>query len=312
MPGTTFAVSVQNPYALTRHEKGRGNPMASSDSRISRTDPSAENHQDVIPANERNQDPEVTEMTRELTAEGSRPLTDDERKAADREAPAGQTVYAPASERVPVNPVPGHRDFVEHPDTHTPEREAAAHQPTESSEPSFTRVARPSTTQTSPDASSTNAGWQASSYEPHWNSDGHRGKWFGMSMGWLTFGVCSGVGVWLWLRWQRERNKPINRLRRQARQAANEIRERAPTPEEAARPAIGLGTAIASILLLVWQQSQSRARQADKVVSRKARKATRRASGAISDVDWQKRLMKLKNRWTPRRLELEKISLSRR
>src|SRR5439155_26311744 len=134
----------------------------------------------------------------------------------------------------------------------------------------------------------------------------------GLSMGWLTFGICGGVGVWLWLRWQRERNKPINRLRRQARQAADEIRERVPSREEAARPAIGLGTAIASILLLVWQQSQQRARQADKVVSRRAGKATRRASHVISDADWQKRLTKLKNRWTPGRLELEKFSISRR
>jgi len=57
-----------------------------------------------------------------------------------------------------------------------------------------------------------------------------------MSMGWLTFGICSGVGVWLWLRWQRERNKPINRLRRQARQAADEIRERVPTPDRGRSP----------------------------------------------------------------------------
>jgi len=276
--------------------------MAFTDSRIPRTDPPNENTQDVIPANERNQDPVITDMTDRLTTESARPLTDEERKAADREAPAGQTVYAPASERVPVNPVPGHRDFVEHPDTHTPEREAAAHASPESSEPSFTRVARPSTTPTPGmyGSASTSTGWETSSYEPHWNNGGERRGWFGMSMGWLTFGICSGVGVWLWLRWQRQRNKPINRLRRQARQAADEIRERVPTPEEAARPAIGLGTAIASILLLVWQQSQQRAHQADKVVSRKA------------DVDWQKRLNKLKDRWSPGRLELEKISISRR
>jgi hypothetical protein len=288
--------------------------MAFTDSRIPRTDPPRGNTQDVIPASERSQDPVMTERMDELTAEGARPLTEEERKAADKEAPAGQTVYAPASERVPVNPVPGHRDFVEHPDTHTPEREAAAHQSTEeSSEPSFTRVARPSTTPTpEPYASSGNPSWQSSStYESQWNSGSQRRGWFGMSMGWLTFGICSGVGVWLWLRWRRERNKPINRLRRQARQAAEEIRERVPSPEEATRPAIGLGTAVLSILLLVWQQSQQRARQADKVVSRKAGKATRRASRAISDVDWQKRLNKLKDRWSPGRLELEKISLSR-
>jgi hypothetical protein len=295
--------------------------MAFTDNRIPRTDVPAENHQDVIPASERSQDPETTEMTRELTAEGARPLTDDERKAADREAPAGQTVYAPASERVPVNPVPGHRDFVEHPDTHTPEREAAATQSTEtsSSEPSFTRVTRPSTAPTPDPYASPSTGWDSSYQDSTWNTGGQSNKWFGMSMGWLTFGVCGGVGVWLWLRWQRERNKPINRLRRQARQAAEEIRERVPSPEEAARPAMGLTTAILSILLVWWQQSQSRARQADKVVSRHADKATRRAdkamsraSQAVSDVDWQKRLTRLKNRWTPGRLELEKVSISRR
>jgi hypothetical protein len=269
--------------------------MAFTDSRIPRTDLPSGNTQDVIPASERNQDPVITERMDELTAESARPLTEEERKAADREEPAGQTVYAPASERVPVNPVPGHRDFVEHPDTHTPEREAAAHVSSESSEPSFTRVARPSTY-----PSSTTSNWQtASDYEPQWSSDGQGPKWFGMSMGWLTFGICSGVGLWLWLRWQRERNKPINRLRRQARQAADEIRERVPSRDEATRPAIGLGTAVLSILLIIWQQSQQRPRQAEKAVTRKA------------DVDWQKRLNKLKDRWTPGRLELEKISLSR-
>jgi hypothetical protein len=282
--------------------------MAFTDSRIPRPDPPAGNTQDVIPASERNQDPATTEMMDELTTAGSRPLSDEERKAADRESPAGQTVYAPASERVPVDPKPGHREFVEHPDTHTPEREAALHEPTGSSEPSFTRVARPST---APYPSSPT--WQSPSYEPQWDAPGsNRTRWFGMSMGWLTFALCGGVGIWLWMRRQRERNKPINKLRRQARQAAEEFRERVPSPEEATRPALGLGTAVASILLLLWQQSQQRAHQADKVVSRKASKATRRATTAISDADWQKRLTKLKNRWSPGRLELEKFSISRR
>jgi hypothetical protein len=275
--------------------------MAFTDSLIPRPDPPSGNTQDVIPANERNQDPLTTERMDELTTESSRPLTEEERKAADREAATGQTVYAPASERIPVNPVPGHRDFVEHPDTHTPEREAASHQAADSSEPSFTRVARPSTVPTAdPYTPSSTPSWQgSSSYGPQWNTGSERRGWFGMSMGWLTFGICGGIGIWLWLRWQRERNKPINRLRRQARQAADEFRDRVPGPEEAARPAIGLGTAVASILLLVWQQSQQRARQADKVVSRKA------------EVDWQKRLTKLKDRWSPGRLELEKILISR-
>src|SRR5258708_6038241 len=148
--------------------------MAFTDSRIPRPDPPAGNTQDVIPTSERNQDPATTEMMDELTTEGARPLTDEERKAADREAPAGQTVYAPASERVPVNPVPGHRAFVEEP----------------------------------------------------------------------------------------------------------------------ARPRVGVRTAIGENRLWVGPTWEKRARQADKVISRKVA------------VDWQKRLNKLKDRWTPGRLEL--------
>src|SRR5437870_1876681 len=102
----------------------------------------AENVQDVIPPTERNQDPVQTEMTQGMTLDGSRPLTEAERRAADHDTPVGERVYAPASERVPREPVPGHRDFVEHPDTHTPERQAVAGG---EEEPSFTRVPRPST-----------------------------------------------------------------------------------------------------------------------------------------------------------------------
>ena len=80
--------------------------MAFPDPRDPRTESHTENVQDVIPPTERNQDPEITQITHGLTAETTRPLTDEERKAADRDAPVGQRVYAPASERVPVNPVP--------------------------------------------------------------------------------------------------------------------------------------------------------------------------------------------------------------
>ena len=119
-------------------------------------------------------------------------------------------------------------------------------------------------------------------------------------------------GAWLYARWQRERNKPINRIRRQAKQAAGEIRDRVPSsPEEAVKPAAGLTTALLSILIILWQQAQTRSRQADKVVSRQTRKAGKRATEAVSDVDWQKRLTTLKKRWDPSRLELEKISISR-
>lgn len=272
--------------------------MAFSDPRLPEREPNPENHQDVIPTSERGQDTAMTDMTHGLVTEGARPLTDDERKAADRDTPAGERVYAPASERVPVNPVPGHRDFVEHPDTHTPEREAAGTASNASPEPAFTRVARPSTTPT-PEP------YRGDSWTNYNDETSRGGKWMGIGVGWLTFGVCSAAGVWLWLRWRRERNKPINRLRRQARRAAGEIRERVPTtPEEAVQPAVGLGTAVLSILLLLWQQTRSR--------SRSTTKAARRATETVSDVDWQKRLTKLKDRWNPGRLELEKVSISRK
>src|SRR5258708_495954 len=112
---------------------------------LERPKANAENVQDIIPPTERSQDPSLNQVMHDLSAEAVRPLTDAERKAADRDAPTGERVYAPASERVPVQPVPGHRNFTDHPDTHTPEREAAGAESTGSTEPSFTRVARPST-----------------------------------------------------------------------------------------------------------------------------------------------------------------------
>lgn len=282
-------------------------------------DPGSANVQDVIPPTERGQDAATTEQTHELTLDGSRPLTEAERKAADRDAGVGERVYAPASERVPREPVPGHRDFVDHTDTSTPERQAAHEtsplaEPSSvgpgGSEPSFTRVARPS------DASPT-----SSEAGQMWNqSMGNRRMWW-MPMAWATSALFwSAVGIWLWMRWRRERNKPINRIRRQARQTAADLRSRMPDPDEAARPAVGLSTALISVLLLVWQQSRSRSGASDRIQPVRSRassaldRTTRSARGAaqtISDIDWQTRLAHLKERWTPTRVELEKTSISR-
>src|SRR5437762_2370744 len=102
-----------------------------------------DNTQDVIPPTERGQDPDRGLM-HDLTHESARPLTDEERKMADRDTPVGERVYAPASERV-AKTVPDYRDVVEHVDTHTPERQAVAQSSIET-EPPFTRVARPSST----------------------------------------------------------------------------------------------------------------------------------------------------------------------
>src|SRR5918911_292551 len=82
--------------------------------------------QDRLPPTERDEDPQRAEFTRELTTGEARPLTADERHAAEYDQPRAERVYAPASERVPKEPVPGHRDFIEHTDPATPERQSVA------------------------------------------------------------------------------------------------------------------------------------------------------------------------------------------
>jgi hypothetical protein len=292
----------------------------------------SENRQDVVPVSERSQDPQRS--THELVTETSRPLTDAERKAADRDSGIAERVYAPASERVPKT-VEGYRDVIEHPDNATPERQAIG-QPstsptmTSDAEPSFTRVPRPGNG--GYDGGSTTYGPESSGYgtsspsygntdygstDSAWNQQSNR--WMSnlssssavpFGIGWLTIGVIGGVGVWLWMRWQRERNKPINRLRRQAMEArkrAYALRDQMPDmPEEAVRPAMGVGTALISLAVLLWQQSQrSRSRQ-DEVRSRvdsrsrDVRKAGRKAVDAVNDIDWMERLALLRELWNER------------
>ncbi|MGI9147576.1 MAG: hypothetical protein ACR2IK_13645 [Chloroflexota bacterium] len=279
--------------------------MTIPDPNLERSGANPENVQDIIPPTERGLDPAVTDVLHGLTGDAARPLTADERKAADRDAPIAERVYAPASERVPVEPVPGHRHLTDHVDTQTPERQAAGQTPAEPTEPSFTRVNRPSV---DPDRLSP-SGWAPSSSafpandDAAWNSSARAtGLPLGLGLGLLVVGA--GIGGWTYLRWQRERNKPINRLRRQAKQAAAQIRDRVPnSPQEAAKPAAGLTTVLLSMLVLLWQ-AQSRSRQPDTLVDR--------ATGAVSDVDLHERLTTLKKRWDPSRLELEKISISQR
>jgi hypothetical protein len=215
----------------------------------------------------------------------ARPPTDQDTKPTDDQPEITQRVYAPASERVPVAPVPGHRDMIEHTDTSTPERVAAGL----GSEPAFARVTRPSTA--TPPTTST---WDYRHVDPP--TSGSPKLWLSIGASWLTV-LGTGVGVWLFLRWRRERNRPINRFRRQAKQTASVIRKRMPSSrEEVARPALSLAAAVLSSLVVVWQQAQARRKEADKLVS---------------DVNWQKQLNQLKKRWSPRRVELEKISISR-
>jgi hypothetical protein len=292
-----------------------------------------ENVQDIVPPSERGQDPQRS--TNALVTEVERPLTDEERKAADRDVAPGERVYAPASERVPKI-VEGHRDVIEHPDNATPERQAAATEATTTTtgwtppaDPSFTRVARPSE-DGGPQYDATQDDW-SSPQGNRWMSNVSGANAVPFGIGWLSLAVCGGVGVWLWMRWQRERNKPMNRLRRQARQTASVARARAEAlyeqmpdlpefPDEARRPAVGLGTALLSLAIVLWQQSQARQRsdvrhqarsKVDKA-SRQANKAGRRAAESLSDIDWQDRLMQLRGMWNPGRIELEKVSIPKR
>jgi len=283
------------------------------------------NVQDVVPVSERSQD--AQRSTHDLVSEGARPLTDEERQAAERDVAPGERVYAPASERVPKT-VEGHRDVIEHPDNATPERQAAGQTPTTPSgiptppttEPSFTRVPRPGG-----DPIAENVGHDEWSGQGNrWMSNVSGGSAVPFGIGWFSLAVCGGVGVWLWMRWKREQNKPINRLRRQARQTASVARARAEAlyeqmpelpefPDEARRPAVGLGTALLSLAFVMWKQSQAQqAGDAGIQARSKADKASRRAAEALSDLDWQERLQQLRQMWNPGRIELEKVSISKR
>jgi hypothetical protein len=254
---------------------------------------------DRLPPTERGQDPERTEAMHGLAVEDARPLTSDERRAAENDTPLPERVYAPASERVPKEPVPGHRDFVEHTDESTPERQAVSTE----SEPPFTRVERPSSQpQQAWTPSPMSTPYSSPAATPTFsNLDEDRGdKWFGLPIGLGAAAALAGaaVGAWFYARWRHERDKPINRWRRQALQTASEVRDRMPPSEELQRPGgIGLLATALSIAVILWQKSRS---------------GQKRPIETVTDVDWQHRLANLKERWSPRRVEMEKFSISRR
>ena len=53
------------------------------------------------------EDPGREELMNDLASEPARPLTDEEKEAAEHDAPRPERVYAPASARVPKEPAPG-------------------------------------------------------------------------------------------------------------------------------------------------------------------------------------------------------------
>jgi hypothetical protein len=64
----------------------------------------------------------------------------------------------------------------------------------------------------------------------------------------LSIGGAIG-GAWLYARWQRERNKPINRLRRGARDVASRLGERMPEMEDLPHGAAPMSGAATALLL---------------------------------------------------------------
>ncbi len=240
---------------------------------------------------------------------------EDQGNGVDGGAPIAEPVYAPASERVPKT-VPDYGDVVSSTDPATPERQSVT--AGTDAEPSFARVPRP--TYTSP-SETAQTSWDTPNSD--WMSNASSGAGLPMRLSWLGLGLVGGVGVWLWLRWQRERNKPINRIRRQARQAAGQARQRATAlreqmpdlpefPDEARRPAVGLGTALLTLAVVLWQQSQARSREEEAArTAKQARKLGKRAVDSVSDLDWMERLQHLRDLWNPSRVELEKISIPR-
>lgn len=110
-----------------------------------------------------------------------------------------------------------------------------------------------------------------------------------------TLGGLVGA-AWLYSRWQRERNRPINRLRRRARSVASTVGERLPdgrrvvervTDPEVARPLGGAGGGTLLLAALAWKLLRSRQRGGSTErlgdTVRESAKAARGARDAATD-----------------------------
>src|SRR5439155_6967513 len=78
----------------------------------------------------------------------------------------------------------------------------------------------------------------------------------------LSIGGAIG-GAWLYQRWQRERNKPINRLRRGARDVASRLGERMPDVEDLPHGAAPVSGAATALLLTGLVASRAMRRSTD-------------------------------------------------
>jgi hypothetical protein len=172
------------------------------------------------------------EFERALAEQPARPLTDEEREAAERGPAQAERVHAPASARTPKPPAPGHDALVGPVDDSTPERRALPADETTASRP--------------------------------WAPGGS--IVLGASTGSLA--AIGAAAAWRYTLWRRERDRPIARIRRRVRRAAAELGHRLPDggelarrllEDERARPAGGLALGALVAALLVNRTLRARA-----------------------------------------------------
>ena len=200
---------------------------------------------------ERGQDPAREAVERGSSSLPSRPLTDEEREAAEQDSSRRPRAYAPHSERVPKPPTPGDAELVEH---------GLAGQMEEPHAIPAAPAATPPESARHPDAA---PGRPVPSPGPG------RELTIGAGIGALA-AIAVGLGS-LYRRWRRERNRPTNRLRRQARRVASGARR--------AGPVGGLGLRLLGIALLLARVLRARATP-DRGADRSRGALSRRGSSA--------------------------------
>jgi hypothetical protein len=92
------------------------------------------NARTVIPVSERGEDELRDDIMDTLTNAPAHPLTHDEKDAAENDPGRAPRVFAPAEERVPVEPIPGHAELIEA-GLHRPTSPESAQHPGDRSDP---------------------------------------------------------------------------------------------------------------------------------------------------------------------------------
>jgi hypothetical protein len=191
---------------------------------------------DTPPPGGRAQDQGRDEFERALAEQPARPLTGEEREAAERDPGPAERVHAPAAARTPKPPLPGHDAIVGSPDASTPERRAL---------PADEPAAPPPRPRRGP-----------------------RGT-IVLGAGTVPLAAAgAATAAWRYARWRRERDRPMARIRRRVRRAAADLGHRLPAggelarhllADERARPVGGLALGALIAALLVNRALRARA-----------------------------------------------------